>query len=285
MPELPEVETTRRGLEPVMKGKRISAVIVNRRDLRMPLPRGFEKHVAGQQIIGLRRRAKYLLIDLKNGQSILVHLGMSGSMRVETKNAYQPLTHDHVIFQVGERYIIFHDPRRFGLVLLLETHKEAKHKLLAHLGPEPLDKTFNATYLKGALAGRKGPIKTTIMDQTIVVGVGNIYASESLFLAKIHPQTPAHEAAKHAATLVKTIQKTLNAALKSGGSTLRDYKQANGETGYFQHRFNVYERRSHPCVACDDTVHHITQAGRASYFCPTCQPNKNTLKKPRISKA
>jgi len=286
MPELPEVETTRRGLEPVMKGKTIAKVTVNRRDLRTPLPKSFEKTVGGQKVKALRRRAKYILIDLANGQSILAHLGMSGSMRVMKIKQYERLTHDHVIFHLGgDTLIVFNDPRRFGLIDLLKTSDETQHPLLSHLGPEPLSKDFNAAYLKAALAARKAPIKPVLMDQKLVVGVGNIYASEALFLAKIHPQTPAHEVAKHAATLVKMIQRTLEAALKSGGSTLRDYKQATGESGYFQHSFNVYERRSEPCVACDSTIVHITQAGRASYFCPTCQPHNYLPKKPRISKA
>lgn len=285
MPELPEVETTRRGLEPVIKHKTIAKVTVNRRDLRIPLPKGFEKTISGQKVKALRRRAKYILIDLANGQSILVHLGMSGSMRVEHKERYQKLTHDHILFHIGEVLVVFHDPRRFGLMAVLETAASERHELLAHLAPEPLSKDFNAAYLKRALSTRKGPIKPVIMNQEVVVGVGNIYASESLFLAKIHPQTPADEAAKYAATLVKTIQQTLRAAIESGGSTLRDYKQADGSTGYFQHRFNVYEREGEPCVACGREIHHIVQTGRASYFCATCQPNKYIAKKARISKA
>lgn len=285
MPELPEVETTKRGLEPVMTGKAITAVTVRRRDLRSPIPKGFEKAVSGRKIQGLRRRAKYLLIDLSGGQSILVHLGMSGSMRVEKKADYTPLTHDHVIFEMGRVLVVFHDPRRFGVVDLLETAAEDQHESLAHLGPEPLSERFNAAYLRRVLATRKGPIKPVIMQQEVVVGVGNIYASESLFLAGIHPETPACETLERAEILVKMIRKTLTAAIISGGSTLRDYKQADGTTGYFQHQFNVYEREGEPCVACGHEIRHLVQAGRASYFCMTCQPNISSAKKPRISKA
>jgi formamidopyrimidine-DNA glycosylase len=285
MPELPEVETTRRGLEPVIVNKTIKMVTVRRRDLRTPIPEAFEKTVSGQKIKALRRRAKYILIDLANGKSILVHLGMSGSMRIVKPNKYKPFTHDHVLFDVAGNLVVFHDPRRFGIIDVLDTASVEKHALFSHLAPEPISKDFNAAYLQKALARRKGPIKPVIMNQEVVVGVGNIYASESLFLAGIHPETQANHACEHAKALVEAIQKTLRAAIESGGSTLRDYTQADGTTGHFQHRFNVYEREGEPCVACGREIRHMVQAGRASYFCATCQPNKNTAKKPRISKA
>ncbi|MBN8543404.1 MAG: bifunctional DNA-formamidopyrimidine glycosylase/DNA-(apurinic or apyrimidinic site) lyase [Alphaproteobacteria bacterium] len=285
MPELPEVETTKRGLEPVILNKTIKAVTVNRRDLRTPIPRTFEKTVSGQKITALRRRAKYILIDLANGKSILVHLGMSGSMRIVKPNKYKALKHDHVIFEMHDHAVVFHDPRRFGIIDVLTTATTEKHPLFAHLAPEPLSSDFNAAYLQEALARRNGPIKPVIMNQEVVVGVGNIYASESLFLAGIHPQTPAKHVVSRTPQLVKAIQKTLRAAIDSGGSTLRDFVHSDGATGYFQHRFNVYEREGEPCVACGREIIHMVQAGRASYFCATCQPNKNIAKKPRISKA
>lgn len=284
MPELPEVETTRRGLEPVMKGKIITKVTVNRRDLRMPLPKNFEKAVAGQKVKALRRRAKYMLIDLANGKSILVHLGMSGSMRVVKSKDYAPMKHDHVIFEIGVFYVVFHDPRRFGLIDLLDTKNAQTHELLAHLGPEPLSDDFDANYLKRVLSKKKGPIKPVLMNQEVVVGVGNIYASEALFLSRIHPQAPADNLVESAEILVKSIKKVLESAIKSGGSTLRDYTQATGEQGYFQHHFNVYERKGEPCVACGQEVVHMVQAGRASYFCGACQPNILLRKKSRVSK-
>lgn len=285
MPELPEVETTKRGLEPVILNKTIKSVAINRRDLRMPIPKTFEIHVAGQKIKALRRRAKYILIDLANEKSIIVHLGMSGSMRIVKPNQYIPLTHDHVLFNIDETLVVFHDPRRFGMIDVLDTNSIENHALFVHLAPEPLSKDFNAAYLQKALARRNSSIKPVIMNQEIVVGVGNIYASESLFLCGIHPQTPAKNVGSEVPQLIKAIQKTLRAAIDSGGSTLRDYKQADGTTGYFQHRFNVYAREGEPCVACGTPITHLTQAGRASYFCTTCQPNKNALKKPKFSKA
>jgi formamidopyrimidine-DNA glycosylase len=279
MPELPEVETTRLGLVPVMRGKIIVRVDVRREDLRLPLPDFFAFRLTGRRIIGLRRRAKYLLIDLDNGEVLMIHLGMSGSLRVLQPSCRTLMTHDHVVFHLDcGQHVVFHDPRRFGLMDLFPATRESVHKLLNHLGIEPLVPEFSPDYLAVKLVGKTAPLKVALMDQRLVVGVGNIYASESLFLAGLHPALPAKHAKGHEAPLIAAIKKTLEAAIISGGSTLRDYTQANGEEGYFQHRFNVYERRGKPCFQCGTAIEKIVQAGRASYFCPTCQSRKKSKK-------
>lgn len=272
MPELPEVETTRRGLLPHMLGRRIAKVTVHRADLRFPVPKDFARRVAGKKITGLRRRAKYLLLDLDSGESILIHLGMSGSLRVVEAEGYIPRKHDHVHFTMGDgTRIAFHDPRRFGLVDLIAKGRESDNKLLMHLGPEPLSAAFNKHYLSAALAKRKGPIKPVLMDQRLVVGVGNIYASESLFLSRIDPRMRADKAAKHAEAIVRAIKATLKKAIRHGGSTLRDYVNANGRAGDFQDGFHVYERARKPCFVCESMITTLTQSGRATYYCPACQ--------------
>ncbi len=285
MPELPEVETTRLSLLPGVEGKRITKVELRRGDLRVPFSPDFARRVSGCRVSAIRRRAKYLLFDLDSGETIIAHLGMSGSFRLAPAKGYKPRTHDHVLFTLEDGQLLaFHDPRRFGLMLLEKTKNLQKHNLLAHLGPEPLEKVFSPAYLKTALLKRKGPIKPTLMDQQLVVGVGNIYASESLFLAGIHPTTPAHLVAGDSEAIIAAIRKSLRAALKSGGSTLRDFSGANGEAGYFQHHFNVYGRRGQPCVACGAEIEEITQAGRATFFCPHCQKKESRRKETRGKK-
>lgn len=280
MPELPEVETTRRGLLAAVKGRRIDSVELRRADLRVPFPPGLAHKVAGAAILDIRRRAKYLLIDLSTRDILLVHLGMSGSFSVLNSEEHTPRKHDHALFELDNGLrMVFHDPRRFGLIDLLPAAAESTHQLLAHLGPEPLSEAFSETYLKTALSRRSGPIKPTLMDQKLVVGVGNIYASESLFRARIHPVEIASKSAKKAAVLIPAIQATLEAAIASGGSTLRDYVGANGSGGYFQHEFFVYERDGKPCFVCDTTIQHLVQAGRSTYFCPRCQQNRGTRRK------
>ena len=279
MPELPEVETTRRGLLKAVKDKKIVSVTVRRRDLRMPIPKGLEGHLTGGTITNVRRRAKYLLIDIvktdKKSQKtgvLLVHLGMSGSLTVQKGPKYTPKTHDHVLIHLENGLIAaFHDPRRFGVVDWLDAGDEATHELLYHLGPEPLSKQFTPAYLSAALARRKGPIKPVLMDQKLVVGVGNIYASESLYLSGIKPQKSAHQCGAQSDAIISAICTTLNAAIKSGGSTLRDYVGAQNEGGYFQHHFNVYGRDGEPCFTCGSIIQSCTQAGRATYWCPQCQ--------------
>ena len=282
MPELPEVETTRCGLIPVMEGQRIASVRVMRRDLRIPVPRTLASRMAGQTVTTLRRRAKFLLIDLASGDRVMVHLGMSGSLRTEHPQSYAPRRHDHLIIEMHHgTLIVFHDPRRFGFVdLIARGVDEKSNRWLKHLGVEPLCTTFTAQYLRDTLARRSAPLKPTLMDQRVVVGVGNIYASESLFLARLHPAMRACDAAPSSVALVDAIQHTLARAIASGGSTLRDYVGARGESGYFQHEFLVYDRAGKACTRCCHAIAAITQSQRATYYCPQCQRLRRTRQKP-----
>ena len=275
MPELPEVETTRRGLLKTVKGQKIIGVTVRRHDLRSPIPQTLAKSITGCTIRNVRRRAKYLLIDLDSGQIILAHLGMSGSFVVVKKAGYTPRTHDHVLIELKSDYLmVFNDPRRFGVIDLIPAAEETQHPLLKNLGPEPLLKEFSAAYLAPQLAKRKGPIKPVLMDQKLVVGVGNIYASEALHLSRISPFTPAHKLAKKAPELINAIRITLKAAINSGGSTLRDYVGVQNEGGYFQHEFKVYGRDGEPCFRCATLIETTVQAGRSTYWCPQCQAER-----------
>lgn len=280
MPELPEVETTRRGLESALVGVQITRAEVRRRDLRTPIPKPFEKTLKGAVILSVRRRAKYLLIDLDNGQSILCHLGMSGSVRVVHQAGFTPKTHDHVLIYLKNGHMaVFHDPRRFGVMDLVATHATECHLLLKNLGPEPLSNAFSPAYLKAQLLRRKGPLKPVLMDQKLVVGVGNIYASEALHFCGLHPSMPAHKAAPKAADIITAIRTTLEAAIASGGSTLRDYVGADETGGYFQHQFRVYERDGEPCFRCAEMIEIGTHAGRSTYWCPKCQAARATAQK------
>ena len=276
MPELPEVETVRAGLAPELEGKRIARLELRRKNLRHPFPADLVKKTEGARILRLRRRAKYLLVDLDNGHSLLIHLGMSGKMLLHKAkpNAYD--THDHVVMTLTDgETLIFNDARRFGLWLVVETAKADQHPLLAHLGPEPLEADFDAAYLQSALSRRAGPIKPALMDQKLVVGVGNIYASEALFCAHIHPETPANKIKSNEfKIIVNCIQSVLQAAIASGGSTLRDFVRSSGDIGYFQHHFAVYGRAGLPCPRCTTLIEQKTQAGRSTFFCPKCQPKK-----------
>ena len=273
MPELPEVETTKRGLMQTVVGRRILSVQLHRQVIRTPIPDYFVQYVAGATLQNVRRRAKYLLIDLDNGQSILAHLGMSGSFTVIDKQGFVLRKHDHVVFELdGGLLMIFNDPRRFGVIDLVETARAEEHLLLKNLGPEPLSEDFSPAYLQKQLLKRKGPIKPALMDQKLVVGVGNIYASESLHLCGIHPALPADKLAKKAPELIAAIRTTLEAAISSGGSTLRNYVGATSEAGYFQHHFLVYDRFGKLCTTCGSPIQFMIQAGRATYWCNTCQP-------------
>ncbi len=272
MPELPEVETTRRGLHKSVRGLKITSVTLRRGDIRTPIPADFTGKVTGKTILGVRRRAKYLLIDLSSGDSILAHLGMSGSFIVVKTLGYEPKTHDHVLFALSNGLtMVFNDPRRFGVIDLVRKG-EGMHVALKNLGPEPLSKEFSPAYFAAQLAKRKGPIKPVIMDQKLVVGVGNIYASESLYLCGIHPQTPAHLVVPKVIPLIDAIRTTLEAAIRSGGSTLRNYVGASNEAGYFQHHFHVYDRDGDACPKCASPIRSMMQAGRATYWCARCQP-------------
>lgn len=281
MPELPEVETVRRGLAPVMEGVHIERADVNRPDLRWPFPPDMGARLTGARVERLRRRSKYILADLDTGESLLIHLGMSGRMLISGAKVgaffhdhQPPQKHDHVVFHMdGGARITFNDPRRFGAMDLLAVGEDS-HKLLAGLGPEPLGNAFDGPYLAARLKGRKTPIKSALLDQRIVAGLGNIYVCEVLHRAGIHPARHAGRiAAKRVEGLVPLIRDVLSEAIEAGGSSLRDYRQADGELGYFQHAFAVYGREGAPCVrpGCDGQVARIVQSGRSSFYCPACQ--------------
>lgn len=279
MPELPEVETVRRGLAPHLEGRVIARAEARRPDLRWPLPPDLVQVLTGARVTGLRRRSKYILADLEDRGSLLLHLGMSGRMLIEDQApgdfhrdpAILP-RHDHVVFwnDLGTR-ITFNDARRFGMVDLIAPG--AQHPLLAHLGPEPLDPDFTPQVLTRAFAGRRTPVKAALLDQRIVAGLGNIYVSEALFRAGIDPRRLAGQVtAPQIAALVGHIRAVLDEAIAAGGSSLRDHRQASGELGYFQHSFRVYDRAGAPCPnGCGGAVERIVQSGRSSYFCPRCQ--------------
>lgn len=269
MPELPEVETTRRGLEPRLRGKALAAVKVRDRRLRWPIPADISAKLAGKQLLSIRRRGKYLLFDFGDIFQ-LVHLGMSGSLRFAGANE-PPATHDHVdwLFDGGE-VLRLRDPRRFGAVLLADD--PASHPLLAHLGPEPLSGDFDGRHLRAACRGRKAAIKSLIMDSRMVVGVGNIYASESLFAAGIRPGRAAGRlSGAECEKLAAAIKATLQSAVKAGGSSLRDYVAADGELGYFQLHTRVYDRTGLPCKICGTPIKKLTSGQRSAFYCPACQ--------------
>ena len=282
MPELPEVETVRRGLVPAMEGAVIASAQVNRPDLRWPFPENMAARLTGQRVTALRRRSKYILADLSGGESLLIHLGMSGRMTVSGDplgqfhhNHPTPQKHDHVVFDMdnGAR-ITFNDPRRFGAMDLMDTATADMHPLLAKLGPEPLGNAFDESYLADALKTRNTPIKSALLDQRIVAGLGNIYVCEALYRAGLSPKRRARNISRaRAAALVPIIRDVLRDAINAGGSSLRDFRQADGELGYFQHSFDVYDREGQPCrtPGCTNTIHRIVQSGRSSFYCPSCQ--------------
>lgn len=282
MPELPEVETVRRGLAPVMEGAVIARADVNRPDLRWPFPAHMAERLTGQRVERLRRRSKYILVDLSSGETLLVHLGMSGRMLVSGDPLGQfvhehptPEKHDHVVLHMdnGAR-ITFNDPRRFGAMDLLATNGAETHKLLANIGPEPLGNAFHEAILVTAFSGRNTPVKSALLDQRVVAGLGNIYVCEALFRGGIHPKRKAGGIAKaRVEALVPIIRTVLSEAIEAGGSSLRDFRQADGELGYFQHSFDVYGREGEPCrrSGCDGHIARIVQSGRSSFYCPVCQ--------------
>ncbi|MFQ6551075.1 bifunctional DNA-formamidopyrimidine glycosylase/DNA-(apurinic or apyrimidinic site) lyase [Aestuariibius insulae] len=282
MPELPEVETVRRGLVPVLEGARIARADVNRPDLRWPFPDRMAERLTGARVDRLRRRSKYILADLDTGETLLIHLGMSGRMLIESAapgvfhHAKLPQAkHDHVVLQTenGAR-IVFNDPRRFGAMDLAPTDHIDAHKLLAKLGPEPLGNSFDGFSLTTALEGKATPIKTALLDQRIVAGLGNIYVCEVLHRARISPRRKARNlSAKRIHSLVPIIRDVLTDAIEAGGSSLRDHRQTNGELGYFQHTFRAYDREGAACTSdgCTGTIRRIVQSGRSSFYCPTCQ--------------
>lgn len=287
MPELPEVETVRRGLAPVMEGHVIAAAEVRRPDLRWPLPARMAERLAGQRVERLRRRSKYLLADLASGETLIAHLGMSGRMLISGAPGERaapgvfhhahaaPDKHDHVILHMdGGARITFNDARRFGAMDLVATEAAEAHRWLAGLGPEPLGNAFHEAHLVAGLKGRDTPVKAALLDQRLVAGLGNIYVCEALFRAGIAPWRRAGRiSALRVAGLVPVIRAVLAEAIEAGGSSLRDYRQVGGELGYFQHAFRVYGREGQPCVApgCGGVVRRMVQGGRSSFWCPRCQ--------------
>jgi len=281
MPELPEVETVRRGLQKKMEGRRLARVEVRRPDLRFALPDDLAGRLSGRLVDAIERRAKYLLFRLDDGMVLLMHLGMSGRMVVsEATPDFRPGRHDHMIFETADgSRVVFNDVRRFGMADLVSSNALGAHPLLAGLGPEPLDReAFTANHLGRALAGRRTPIKAALLDQRVVAGLGNIYVAEALWVAGISPRRLAASIpGARAERLVPAIRQVLECAIQAGGSSLRDYVQADGELGYFQHEWRVYGREGEACAGrllgrpCGETVRRIVQSGRSTFYCPACQ--------------
>ena len=278
MPELPEVETVMRGLQARLQGRTIARARVHRPDLRWPLPPGLAARLTGARVVGFRRRAKYILMRLDGGDSVLIHLGMSGRMLIGPAGGNDIPAHEHLTLDTDDGWRIgFVDPRRFGSLDLLATAEEDSHRLLAALGPEPLGEDFTPALLSAALAGRWTPIKAALLDQGTVAGLGNIYVCEALFRARISPLRLAHTVAgARAGRLVPAIRATLAEAIAAGGSSLRDYVQPDGELGYFQHAWKVYGRTGTPCERCPGPpgckgVHRIVQSGRSTFYCRRTQ--------------
>jgi formamidopyrimidine-DNA glycosylase len=287
MPELPEVETVRRGLAPAMEGERFAKVEVRRGDLRWPLPRNFAERLRGKTVEGLGRRAKYLLADLSSGDVLLMHLGMSGSFRVSKDSApgkyyherSRSTAHDHVIFHMSNgATVTFNDPRRFGSMKLVSRAKIENEPLLRSLGPEPLGNEFDAAMLAKACARKKTSLKAALSDQRVVAGLGNIYVCEALFRARLSPKRHASTIAdrhgkpdERAEKLVDAIKAVLMDAIEAGGSSLRDHRRADGSLGDFQHNFQVYDREGEPCPCCKGRIKRIVQVGRSTFYCPACQ--------------
>ncbi len=270
MPELPEVETTRRGLLPHLVGRRIREVVVRNANLRWPVPRDLPRRMRGERVLAIRRRGKYLLFDCRHGH-LLVHLGMSGRLTVVPEDL-PPRKHDHVDVRIeGRKALRLTDPRRFGAMLWLEEPAE-RHALLRHLGLEPLAAEFTGRALHARARGRRVPVKQFLMNGGIVTGVGNIYASEALFRAGIHPARAAGRiSAARWEKLARAVRDTLESALASGGSTLRDFASAEGRPGYFQHEHAVYGRGGKPCRACGTPIRALRQGQRSTFYCPSCQ--------------
>ena len=285
MPELPEVETVRRGLAPWMEGQVFAAVKVRVPRLRLPLPDDLGQRLTGRRIGVLGRRGKYLLVPFEGDEVLVVHLGMSGRMPVNHEPEFAPGRHDHVIFGLagGEGHpsttrIVYNDPRRFGLMALCPADLLETHPLLARMGPEPLDPAFDGAMLEGALKGRRGPIKGALLDQSVVAGIGNIYACEALYRAGISPRRKAMTiAGARARRLVEALKSVLEDAISSGGSSLKDHRQPSGELGYFQHNFAVYGRAGLECPECTceigetGGISRLVQSGRSTFFCPRRQ--------------
>ena len=282
MPELPEVETVMRGIAPAMTGYKIDQLILNRADLRWPFPDGMAERVSGSKVLGLRRRSKYILADLDSNETLLIHLGMSGRILVSGDpmgnftHDHRPIEkHDHVIFWIenGTR-ITFNDPRRFGAVDLLDTNLGDSHPLLRNIGPEPFGNAFHEDYLVNILKKKNSPIKSAVLDQRIVAGLGNIYVCEALFMSGISPKKTASKISKKKCEeLVRNIRGILISAIEAGGSSLKDFTDIEGNSGYFQFEFYVYGRDNELCKSntCNRKIKRISQSGRSSFYCPSCQ--------------
>ena len=292
MPELPEVETVRRGLAPVLEGARIVRVEQRRANLRIPFPERFVARLEGATVTALARRAKYLLADLSTGEVLIAHLGMSGSFRIRLPEEETLLgdfvrprdrsaAHDHVVFHLeGGATVTYNDPRRFGFMDLVDRGRLAEHPSLAGLGLEPTGNALSGEVLAALFAGRATPLKAALLDQRLVAGLGNIYVCEALWRARLDPRLPAGATVTAAgdgdgrlADLAAAIRAVLDEAIAAGGSSLRDHRQTDGELGYFQHSFAVYDRAGEPCRAagCGGTVERLVQSGRSTFFCPICQ--------------
>jgi formamidopyrimidine-DNA glycosylase len=291
MPELPEVETVRRGLAPVMEGSLVKGLDLNRGDLRYPLPEAFAEKVVGRRIVSLGRRAKYLLVDMEDDLTLISHLGMSGSFRIEDAvqgDFHHPRSkdrkHDHVVFHLEHEgkplAVIYNDPRRFGFMHLWKRSELDLYPAFAELGPEPTGNALDADYLAGRLRDRTQPLKAALLDQTIVAGLGNIYVCEALWRSHLSPRrqsgtlvTPKGRPRKELLLLTDAIRAVIADAIAAGGSSLRDHIQTDGSLGYFQHSFAVYDREGGACrmPGCNGTVARITQSGRSTFYCPTCQ--------------
>lgn len=286
MPELPEVETVRRGLVPALEGRRLNSVRLNRADLRFPFPERMQERLQGVTVERLDRRAKYLLVRLSSGETLLVHLGMTGRFSIEADDAHQqpgdfvyaPVAdpkHDHVVFEVeGGVKVRYNDPRRFGFMDMFATEAEDAVPFLAGLGPEPNSNHFSAAHLDAVLAGKRTPIKAALLDQRVVAGLGNIYVCEALHRAHISPRREARTIpGVRSSRLAVTVRDVISEAIDAGGSTLRDFAGADGALGYFQHRFRAYGQEGEPCPTqgCDGTISRIVQSGRSTFYCGRCQ--------------
>ncbi len=272
MPELPEVETILRAITPVLDGHRIKTVRLTRSDLRWPLPENMATHLKSQRCATPRRRGKYILIPLQDSTVLLIHLGMSGSIRLyQSKPEFG--THDHFSLEMetGD-WMVFSDPRRFGHLDIIPVDGEGRHQLLAHLGIEPLSNHLSGPWLKDVLSGKKSPIKSALLDQRLIAGLGNIYVNEALFLSGISPRRMAYTiAGQRAEKLAAAIRTVLSAAIDFGGTSLRDHIQPGGEIGYFAQKLSVYGRTSEPCRRCATPIKELRQSGRSSFYCPSCQ--------------
>ncbi len=280
MPELPEVETVMRGLSPVLCDNKIKKIDLHRPNLRIPFPKNMQRQLSNKKIISLQRRAKYIFVLFDGGKILVIHLGMSGRILIIPHNEqYELQKHDHMVLTMNSGdQIVYNDPRRFGMVFIVEEDELETHKIFSRLGPEPLSNNFSAAYLIETLKSKNTSIKQALLDQHVVVGVGNIYACEALYQSKINPTAKASSIkGKKADSLVRAIRDVLTRAIKAGGSTLKDYRHADGELGYFQHSFTVYGQDGEACPDCDCNiaktggVKRMVQSGRSTFYCPRQQ--------------